>query len=269
MTEAAQLMLDWSEVHEEKTYGPWIVTHKGDSSCRFLADRHYSRQSVGAKMFTRPGDNIVLRLAEGNAFWVSWRSKYKRKDGYGYAWECTHFRNEAQDQHLSSDLIKYAMYGTTQIWGEIPSDGFITYVDSSKVNSSHEGYCYQRAGFIKQKCKSSKGLTCYKTDQELLNLVLKEMSVVRYLEFCQEQMNKAILYGEFMEAEDFQENAQEQLEFLHNLKSEMKRAGLKAWSEYEEPFTSEELSIITSPYDNWIMDREYLERKGLFWPSEY
>lgn len=37
----------------------------------------------------------------------------------------------------------------------------------------------------------------------------------------------------------------------------------------KKSFTSEELSIITSPYDNWILDREYLERKGLFLSSEY
>jgi hypothetical protein len=39
-------------------YGPWHVTLKGDRSCRLLADRHYSRQHVGAPMFTGPGRNL-------------------------------------------------------------------------------------------------------------------------------------------------------------------------------------------------------------------
>ncbi|MCM3444007.1 MULTISPECIES: hypothetical protein [Metabacillus] len=46
MSESVQLMLDWSEVTEEKTYGKWIVTHKGDQSCPMLADKHYSRQRL-------------------------------------------------------------------------------------------------------------------------------------------------------------------------------------------------------------------------------
>lgn len=42
----SQLSLDLSEVSADRTYFDWIVTHKGDFSCRNLADRHYSRQIV-------------------------------------------------------------------------------------------------------------------------------------------------------------------------------------------------------------------------------
>lgn len=268
MSQAIQMLFDFTEDDTEHSYGPWMLTNKGDQSCRILADHHYSRQTIGAKLFTRPGENIVLRTADGTALWVSWRSKFNRKDGYGSAWECTHFRSEAQDKYLSSDLIKYAMYATTQIWGEIPSDGFITYIDETKVHSSNAGFCYEKAGFVKQKRKSTRGLLCYKTEQHLLNLVLEEMGEVRYLEFCQEQMNQAILCGEFMEAEDFQQNAEDQLRILTSLKDKMKSMKLKAWSHFEQPWTNEELQAITSPYDNWIFDEEYLLRKGLVLDSE-
>ncbi|CAM4521976.1 hypothetical protein [Paenibacillus typhae] len=46
-------------------YGPWLVVTKGGDSCRRLADRHYSRQTVGSPQFTRPGRNLVLRTALG------------------------------------------------------------------------------------------------------------------------------------------------------------------------------------------------------------
>src|SRR5690554_2720310 len=117
-----QLMLDGLS-----QYGKWIVTNKGDAACLALADRHYSRQQPGTKQFTRPGTNLVLRTSLGDAMWVSWKSKYNRKDGYD-AWECSHFRNESV--HLSSELIRQAIYATIAEWGtDFPKDGLITYVN--------------------------------------------------------------------------------------------------------------------------------------------
>lgn len=80
-----QQMLDMPQ------YGSWMVTHKGDRSCRQLADRHYSRQHVGAPMFTRPGRNLVLRTEAADAVWVTWSGI--RDDGLK-AWECTIFRKQ-------------------------------------------------------------------------------------------------------------------------------------------------------------------------------
>lgn len=40
----------------------WLEVHKGDTRCRLLADGHYSRQTPGAPMFTRPGYSQVLYL---------------------------------------------------------------------------------------------------------------------------------------------------------------------------------------------------------------
>lgn len=122
----------------------WIVTNKGDQECRVLADRHYSRQTVGARLFTRPGRNLVLKTESADAVWVTWSSI--RDDGVN-AWECTIFRNESP--YLSSDLIREAVEITIREWGQPPPDGIITYVDQSKVRSANPGYCFLKAGWRK------------------------------------------------------------------------------------------------------------------------
>lgn len=134
-------------------YGPWIVTHKGDRACRMLADRHYSRQSIGHPMFTRPGRNLVLRTAEGDAVWVTWQGI--RDDGF-QAWECTIFRNESK--YLSSDMIRHAIKATVSEWGKPPEDGIITYVDHSKVRSTNPGFCFLKAGFQRVGKSKKRGL---------------------------------------------------------------------------------------------------------------
>ena len=125
---------------EEKTY--WIKVNKGDSSCRALADRHYSRQNPGSVNFCRPGRNLVLRTAAGDAVWVTWQGI--RDDGFN-AWECTIFRNESR--HLSSELIKQAVEITKRYWGQLPPDGIITMVAPDKIKSKNPGYCFKQAGW--------------------------------------------------------------------------------------------------------------------------
>lgn len=131
-----QMMMDMPQ------YGPWMLTHKGDTSCRILADRHYSRQTIGHPMFTRPGKNLVLRTSSGDAVWVTWSGI--RDDGLE-SHECTIFRNESG--HRSSDLIRFAVEATYGEWGELPRDGLITYVDADKVRSTNPGFCFKKAGW--------------------------------------------------------------------------------------------------------------------------
>lgn len=123
---------------------PWLVTNKGDQQCRELADRHYSRQTPGARLFTRPGKNLVLRTESADAVWVTWSGI--RDDGVE-AWECTIFRNESA--HLSSELVREAVEVTLREWGTPPPDGIITYVDQSKVRSNNPGFCFLKAGWTK------------------------------------------------------------------------------------------------------------------------
>ncbi len=79
----------------------WEHTHKGNAIVRALADRHYTRQTVGAPSFTRPGYNAVLICRCARSGWVWWRPKWEdgrpgtaRKDGLRSI-ECTLFRREA------------------------------------------------------------------------------------------------------------------------------------------------------------------------------
>ena len=120
----------------------WIRVKKSDGSCLSLADRHYSRQQPGSPQFCRPGHNIVLRTALGDAVWVTWQGI--RDDGFD-AWECTIFRNESL--YLSSELIKEAIQISLETWGKAPKDGIITTVDSRKVRSINPGCCFKKAGF--------------------------------------------------------------------------------------------------------------------------
>lgn len=143
-----QLMLDIPQ------YGSWIVTHKGDVSCRLLADRHYSRQTIGSNQFCRPGRNLVLRTARGDAVWVSWSGI--RDDGLE-AWECTIFRNESEI--LSSKMITDAVDATLAEWGRPPKDGIITYVAADKVRSANPGYCFKAAGWRRIGKSRKRGLT--------------------------------------------------------------------------------------------------------------
>lgn len=128
----------------KEVFGPWIQTHNCDKAGRNLADRHYSRQTIGAARFTRPGKNLVLRTAEGDAIWATWYGKFRR-DGLD-ACECTIFRNESS--YLSSYLIAYACLASFLQAGEGNlKDGIITYVDDSKIDSANPGFSFRSVGF--------------------------------------------------------------------------------------------------------------------------
>lgn len=140
----------------------WIETDKGNPRCRVLADRHYTRQSPGHPMWTRPGWNMVLFAEQKNGrsasfcwFRPKWESGIRgteRKDGLR-AIECAIFRNETS--WLSSKLIIEAV-SCLLTWDHALDvawpDGIITGVSSEKTklgrNSAHEpGHCFREAGF--------------------------------------------------------------------------------------------------------------------------
>lgn len=98
MEQAVQLLLPLTDT---KVFGPWQIVNECDPAGRALADRHYSRQTIGAARFTRPGKNLILLSPNGDAVWVSWNSNFGRDKRKVY--ECTLFRNESD--YLSSFLI--------------------------------------------------------------------------------------------------------------------------------------------------------------------
>lgn len=224
-------------------YGPWIITNKGDQDCRELADRHYSRQKIGSKQFTRPGRNLVLRTVDAKAIWVSWSGI--RDDGLE-AYECTIFRNESR--HLSSELIKWAIFATVCEWGgNIPPDGFITYVNELKVNSEIPGYCFKRAGWTKIGKSKRRGLSLFQISMKKNFMAMHKLKAVKELKVAQDTIRLALESGEWMEAHWFHQEAIRLQYYVSHVDDAMRRLGI---GQLHEPTMDEwELQEIISPFE--------------------
>ena len=80
-----------------------IRTTHFDQECRMLADRHYSRRTVGARQFTYSGRKLVLRDAQGLVLFVwMWPDESMRMD-HQKGFNCSIFRNESNRR--SSEII--------------------------------------------------------------------------------------------------------------------------------------------------------------------
>lgn len=127
----------------------WSISHRADPRARALADRHYSRQKIGAEQFVPPGRCVVLFAASpsGAAFWVtSWPFAEYVKHGWAGAWVCSAFRNEGAG--LSSILVRAAVACTRGIYGDAPALGMVTFVDPDKIRRKRDpGRCFIKAGF--------------------------------------------------------------------------------------------------------------------------
>jgi hypothetical protein len=123
----------------------WQRRTRADRAARALADRHYSRGTVGAHTIGPPGRVLVFVTPCERAAWIT---HYPRADlamDNRDAWRCTMFRNEGAG--LSSDLIRAAMAATVELWGDPPVDGWLTYVDRARVRGVNPGYCFKMAGW--------------------------------------------------------------------------------------------------------------------------
>lgn len=126
----------------------WALTHRAGPAARALADRHYSRQKIGAPQFVPPGRCLVL-LSDSPAYWVtSWPFAKYVKHAWPGAWICSAFRNEGGV--LSSFLIREAVACTCDRWPDIPDLGMVTFIDVEKVRHKRDpGRCFLKAGFEK------------------------------------------------------------------------------------------------------------------------
>lgn len=125
--------------------GPWQVRTKGNGAAMALFDRHYSRQKPGRGEVGPPGRKLVLVTPCERAMWCShWPKAELTMDGLD-AWRCSVFRNEGAG--LSSELIVAAMSLTAEMWGELPEDGWVTWVDTRKIASPNPGFCFKQAGW--------------------------------------------------------------------------------------------------------------------------
>lgn len=129
----------------------WHLANRFDPAGALLADRHYTRQTIGSPQFMPSGKTVVLVTETGDAVWgTSWQisadGTVMAVHAWPNAWVCSIFRNEGP--YLSSELIREAMAATRAEWGDPPSDGMVTFVDASKVKHKRDpGRCFLKAGF--------------------------------------------------------------------------------------------------------------------------
>lgn len=94
-----------------------------------LADRHYSRRTVGARQFCYSGRKLVLRNAEGTVLFVwMYPEPAMRMDGQN-GYNCAIFRNESPRR--ASDIILEAEGLAFEKWGP---NRMYTYIDPLKIH---------------------------------------------------------------------------------------------------------------------------------------
>jgi hypothetical protein len=125
------------------------TTHFDEEMAR-LADRHYSRRTVGARQFCYSGRKLVLRDTAGSVLFVwMWPDDDKRMDDQtGY--NCAIFRNESARR--SSAIILEAEQLAIQKWGP---RRMYTYVDPARIASVNPGYCFKVAGWRFERLSAS------------------------------------------------------------------------------------------------------------------
>jgi hypothetical protein len=132
-----------------------MVTTHFDAEMAMLADRHYSRRTVGSRQFLYSGRKLVLRNAEGTVlFGWMYPDEDKRMDGQrGY--NCAIFRNESRRR--ASEIILEAERAAIDKWGP---NRMYTYIDPAKTavimvrgrkdrepSRRMVGFCYLKAGW--------------------------------------------------------------------------------------------------------------------------
>ena len=119
-----------------------VLTSPFDPEMAALADRHYSRRTVGARQFLPNGRKLVIRNSAGTVLfgWL-WAYEGLRMDGQtGYC--CAIFRNESARR--SSEIILECEVVAFREWGP---NRLFTYVDPKRVRSANPGYCFKVAGW--------------------------------------------------------------------------------------------------------------------------
>lgn len=130
----------------------WHLSHHASKRGCKLADRHYSRKTVGSPQFTPPGRKLVLMTAGGDALWVTtWPFTEYVKHAWAGCWMCCLFRNESL--FLASELITEAVAATRAYYGEPPPLGMVSFIDPNEVKPTMVrgqavlGWTWRKAGF--------------------------------------------------------------------------------------------------------------------------
>lgn len=129
----------------------WEIVSCTDPTARALADRHYTRRSVGSARFVGPGRPLVLlHVAEDgtpDAVWavLDQDPRYVDHAWPGW-WNNSLFRTESAEVP-ASQLVRGAVAAMLESWGPPPL-GLLTFVNPQRSPApSVPGYCYRRAGW--------------------------------------------------------------------------------------------------------------------------
>lgn len=127
--------------------GYWLPVRRCDPVARALADRHYSRQTPGAREFMSSGRTLVLLGSDQFAVWGA----IENLDPAGATrWRVSIFRNEGPRR--SSEIVASATLATVAIWldryGRLPASPLQTEIDPARVRRKRDpGRCFLRAGW--------------------------------------------------------------------------------------------------------------------------
>lgn len=122
----------------------WRVVSKFNKNAIALFDRHYSRQTPGGEVGP-PGRKLVLLTPNNDALWCTHYPNPKLAMDHLDSYRCVVFRNESS--YRSSLLIRMAVEVTEIVWGLSPVDGWVTWVDQTKIRSVNPGFCFKQAGW--------------------------------------------------------------------------------------------------------------------------
>lgn len=133
-----------------------FVTNHFDGEMSMLADRHYSRRTIGARQFCYSGRKIVLRDSYGLVLfvWMFPDPSMRRDNQVGYY--CSIFRNESNRR--ASEIIVEAERFAVQRWG--PNRAY-TFIDPERTRPvivhgcRMIGFCFIKAGW--KECGWTKG----------------------------------------------------------------------------------------------------------------
>lgn len=156
----------------------WEISSSGDPDALAVVDGtgrfarygpHYSRRTPGSKTFTGVGQEVVLLHSSGAAVWAVVRQRTPSARGSGasrgrsgdtdpmprYVWRNMLFRRLPECAELASDLIWSATERTYLEWvrkyGELPPERLRTEIDTRRVKSCNPGFCYLKAGYVKDR----------------------------------------------------------------------------------------------------------------------
>lgn len=130
---------------------PLVAVKRCDVESRLLADRHYSRQTIGSREFMGNGRTLVLRDTAGTLVF-GWLYPKAAMHVIDAVW-CSIFHNESAWR--SSDAILEAERMALEKWSDAPR--FATYIDPRKITSRNPGYCFKVVGY-KHVGQSTRGL---------------------------------------------------------------------------------------------------------------